>query len=114
MSNIIRKIISKYYYSLESIKNRYPCKIIAVKNIDKFDAPVDIKFIAATKINIRKLQVQEILSDPLLIEKFHPTDSVKLGFLACGEILLKDNMTIEEARKLYLKITNLMFEDILK
>ena len=113
MAGIFKKLINKYHYSIESIKNRYPCKIIEIKNLTEFNEITEIKYIAATKLNIRTATARDILSDPLLVEKFHPTDGVKLGFLACGEILLKDNISIEEARNLYLVITNQMFQEII-
>lgn len=97
---------------MESIKNRYPCKIINIKNLNDFSTPTEVQFLAATKINIRTSTTQAILDDPLMVEKFHPTDGVKLGFLACGEILLKENISLEEARRLYLKITHHMFQEV--
>ncbi|MBA2650118.1 MAG: hypothetical protein H0U75_11125 [Legionella sp.] len=112
MANLFKKFINRYHYSLESIKNRYPCKMIFVKNIVDFDKKTEIQYIAASKVNIRTSSVQDILDDPLLIEKFHPTDGVKLGFLACGEIFFKNNITMDESKKLYLKILNHMFEGI--
>lgn len=112
MAHLFKKLINRYHYSMESIKNRYPCKIIGVKNLSDFSKPTEIQFLAATKINVRTSTTQAILDDPLLVEKFHPTDGVKLGFLACGEILLKENSSIEEARRLYLLIINHMFQDI--
>lgn len=113
MGSFLKKMINRYHYSMESIKNRYPCKIIGIKNINDFNKPSEIQFLAATKLNIRSSTVQSILDDPLIVEKFHPTDGVKFGFLACGEILLRDNISIEEARRLYLSIINHMFEDII-
>lgn len=112
MNVIFRKLINKCYYAIESIKNRYPCKIIDVKNLDNFNIPTEIKYLAATKLNIRTATTQSILDDPLLVEKFHPTDGVKLGFLACGEILLKDNISIDDAKRLYQEITSHMFQNI--
>lgn len=97
---------------MESIKNRYPCKIIDIKNLTDFNKNTEVQFLAATKINIRTSAVQDILEDPLLIEKFHPTDGVKLGFLACGEILLRENLSLEEAKSIYVKIINHMFQDL--
>ena len=111
MTSLFEKVINKYHYAIESIKNRYPCKIISTKNIDCFDKDTVIQYQAASRLNIRYSTTQELLNDPLLIEKFHPTDGVKLGFLACGEILLKEDMPLEKARELYLKIINQMFND---
>ena len=110
MAGMLRKLINRYHYSIESIKNRYPCKIIQIKKINDFSAPTEVQFLAATKINVRTATAQAILDDPLLVEKFHPTDGVKLGFLACGEILLKENASLDEVRQLYLMITKRMFQ----
>lgn len=112
MSSFVRKLINKYHYSLESIKNRYPCKIIKLKELSDLQKPSEITYIAATKFNIHTTTAQTILEDPLLVEKFHPTDGVKLGFLACGEILLKETTSIDEVKKLYKKIIEHMFQDL--
>lgn len=111
MADLLKKLINKFHYSIESIKNRYPCKIIDVLNLYDFSKPSEIRFLAATKINIRTSETKAILEDPLLIEKFHPTDGVKLGFLACGEILLSDNISLDEARALYMQIITNMFQE---
>ena len=111
MKKIISGIKDRYYYAIESIKNRYPCKIIAISNIAHHDKPAEIKYQAVTKINVRSSTAKEILNDPLLVEKFHPTDGVKLGFLACGEILLKECATIEDARNKFQLIMHRMLTD---
>ena len=108
MKNIFSGLINRYHYTVESIKNRYPCKIIAVSHGEGQDKPAKIKYQAATKINIRISTAKDILDDPLLVEKFHPTDGVKLGFLACGEILLKDCATVDEAKERFQKIIQQM------
>ena len=114
MSRVLSKIIDKYHYAMESIKNRYPCKVVQVINTDNFSKNTRIKYQAASKINIRESSIQSILDDPLLLEKFHPTDGVKFGFISCGEILLRENISIEQARELYKEITKNMFADILE
>ena len=108
MKKIFSGIINRYYYTIESIKNRYPCKIIAVSDFVGDDKIAKIKYQAVTKINIRTSTAKDILDDPLLVEKFHPTDGVKMGFLACGEILLKDCLTIDEAREKFKTIIHEM------
>lgn len=114
VAGMFKRIINRYYYSLESIKNRYPCKIINVKNIRCFDKQTEVQFIAASKVNVRLATPQDILNDALLVEKFHPTDGVKLGFLACGELLLRQNLSLEDIRALYLDISTHMFQDMIK
>ena len=108
MKKIISTITNRYHYARESIKNRYPCKIITVEYPVGHDKFAKIQYQAATKINIRTSTSKEILDDPLLVEKFHPTDGVKLGFLACGEILLNDCTTIAEARERFQLIMHKM------
>ena len=95
---------------MESIKNRYPCKIIDTVNLCDFSQETKITFLAATKTNIRTCSVKNIIDDPLLVEKFHPTEAVKLGFIAFSEIILKEGISIEEARDLYSKIIRSMFD----
>ncbi|MBS0350086.1 MAG: hypothetical protein JSR33_02680 [Proteobacteria bacterium] len=111
-AKFIENLKNDFYYSIESIKNRYPCKIVKVKNTESYNKKASVLYQAATKINIRESTVAEILSDPLLIEKFHPTDGIKLGFLSAGEILLKESNNLEEAREKYQKILKGMFANL--
>lgn len=111
MFKFINNIKNRLDYSIESIKNRYPCKIIKISWIDNSEENSTVTYRAVTKLNIRQSSPKEILDDPLLIEKFHPTDCVKLSFLAAGEILLKKVNNLEEAKELYKKIINGMFKE---
>ena len=111
MPNIISNIKDRFYYTLESIKNRYPCKIIKIKNIENL-GEARIIYRAVTKYNIRECSAKDIIDDPLLLEKFHPTDCIKLSFLAAGEILLKKVNSLDEAKDLYKKIISEMFKDL--
>jgi hypothetical protein len=97
---------------MESIRNRYPCKIIGVANLNDFSKKTSITYQAATKINIRTSLTKDVLDDPLLVEKFHPTDCIRLSFLAFGELILSGELSIEEAKERYNKISQSMFEDI--
>lgn len=112
MLNIIKRIVNQYHYSIASIKNRYPCKIIDIKDVCNFSKETIITYQAVTKLNVRKCSPKKILDDPILLEKFHPTDGVKLGFIAFGEILLKENISMDEARLLFNKIAKNMFENL--
>ena len=108
MQKMFSGIINRYHYTIASIKNRYPCKIIAISDLDSHDKTAKIRYRAVTKINVRTSTAKDILDDPLLVEKFHPTDGVKLGFLACGEILLKNCLTLDEAKEKFQQIINEM------
>lgn len=112
MMNILGKVKNKLIYSLESIKNRYPCKLIKVKNHTDFNQKTLVTYQAVTRFNLRELTLEEILSDPMVIEKFHPTDAVKIGFLSAAEILLKNDKTIDQIKKDYEEIAANMFKDL--
>lgn len=112
MLKFMKKMVNRYHYSIASIKNRYPCKIIKIKDICDLSKSPSITYQAVTKLNICKKTVKEILDDPVLVEKFHPTDAVKFGFIAFGDILLNEGSTIEESRVIFKKIAKEMFSDL--
>jgi hypothetical protein len=70
-----------------------------------------VRFHAVSKLHVRDVEIDSLLNDQELIEKFHPTDGVKLGFLSAVEIL-KTQTSIEDAEKLFQKITQQMFDNI--
>lgn len=112
MKKTIEKLKNKFHYSIESIKNRYPCKIIKVKDhLDKLKT-TKITYQAVNRLNLRKSCIDEILNDPMIVEKFHPTDAVKLGFLAAGEILLKNKKTLSEIQQEYETIIQCMLANL--
>ncbi len=108
MNKFVSGIINRYYYAFESIKNRYPCRILRILDLEDLNKTTKIKYQAVTKINICTASIKDVLEDPMLVEKFHPTDAIKLGFLACGEVLLRDCKTIEEVRQRFKKISQEM------
>lgn len=113
LNNAIEKITGYFSYSIASIKNRYPCKIIGIKqNNNSSNVKNEIVYQAVNKINIRKSTAKDIISDSMLIEKFHPTDGVKLGFISAGEILFDDPaLTLDEIKILHRKIVEDMFKE---
>ncbi len=112
IGNVMGNIVNRFHYSIESIKNRYPCKIIKVKNESDLNKNTYIIYQAVTKLNIRESSLKELLEDSLLIEKFHPTDCIKLGFLSATEILIKNKSCSEETKNQYVKLVNGMFKDV--
>lgn len=112
MKNPFSALKNRFYYAAESIKNRYPCKIINVHNEIILHKKIIISYQAATKLNVRQISLEDLLDDPLLIEKFHPTDCVKLGFLSAAEILIKKQKTLEESFTKYQQISKKMFSDL--
>lgn len=110
MRALFDRIVNKYHYKIESIKNRYPCKIVNIQNLGCSEKEPNIIYCAGSKINIRESTAKEILDDPLLIEKFHPTDGVKLGFIAFGQLILKEKNDDAQIN-LYKKISENMFKN---
>ena len=108
---MINNLSNKICYKLESIKNRYPCKIIKIKNCFQEKSKTSIIFQAVNRFNLRDMKLEEILNDPLLVEKFHPTDCIKMGFLAAGEILNSDNHSNTQAKQEFRSIFKKMFEN---
>jgi hypothetical protein len=112
MSKLIEKFKNKLHYSIESIHNRYPCKLIKIKHAGDFKKNSRVIYRAVTKLNIRECSIKEVLDDTSLVEKIHPTDCIKLGFIALGDILLKECSSIEEAQTKYKQIINEMLKDM--
>ncbi|MCX7125449.1 MAG: hypothetical protein NTU49_06840 [Gammaproteobacteria bacterium] len=112
MRKIVEKLKNKFSYSFESIKNRYPCKLVRVKNHNVFDKKTLVTYQAVNRFNLRDLTLESLLNDPMIVEKFHPTEAVKIGFLSAGEILLKGEKSLEEIKREYQKIVTNMFKDL--
>ena len=111
MKKMVEKLKNKFYYSIDSIRNRYPCKLIKIKNHYDINKKTMITYQAVNRLNVRESTLENILNDAMIIEKFHPTEAVKIGFLSAGEILLKSGKSFEEVRSNYEKIISHMFSD---
>lgn len=111
MKKIAEKLKNKFHYTIESIRNRYPCKLIKIKNFDDPNKKTLVTYQAVGRFNVRESTLENILNDPMIIEKFHPTDAVKIGFLSAGEILLKGNRNREEIQRDCELIISNMFND---
>jgi len=112
MRSIIGKITESIHYSLASIRNRYPCKIVNIKQSENESLKNKILYQAVNKVNIRSSTTKDIISDSMLVEKFHPTDCVKLGFISAGEILFGDSaLTLDEIKNLHKSIVDKMFKE---
>lgn len=110
--SILEKVKNRIIYSFESVKNRYPCRIIKIKNLVNFDTKTLVTYQAVTRFNLRELTLETILNNSMIVEKFHPTDAVKLGFLSAAEILLKNDKTLDEIKLDYQKVALGMFKDL--
>ncbi len=85
--SITAKSTNRAIYFQESIKNRYPCKIIGYS----YEKGITIvHFCILGKIhNIHQISSKDLLSDGSLLEKFHPKDAAKIGFSIGCDVLLE-------------------------
>src|SRR3990167_7040977 len=98
MKKMVEKLKNKFYYSIDSIRNRYPCKLIKIKNHYDINKKTMITYQAVNRLNVRESTLENILNDAMIIEKFHPTEAVKIGFLSAGGILFKKGKSFLESR----------------
>jgi len=74
-------------YSTMSMRNRYPCLLVGEKHLYDKHTTI-IQYVIKSKRDTEyEISVDELLNDLLLIEKFHPTQAVKIGCIAMGDIL---------------------------
>ena len=111
MKGILNKLKQRSIYSIESIKNRYPCRIIDIKYIDDTSRHAEVTYSCATRLNVRTSTIEDLLDDKVLIEKFHPSDCIKLGFISAGEILVK-NTEREKRQSQFFHIARQMIEKV--
>ena len=110
MRAFFNKLKARYDYSVESVKNRYPCKVIAIKYADDWSRSCEITYQYVTRLNIRKTKLKELLADRLLVEKFHPSDCVRFGFISAGEILFRECADETDLKKRYQRIIGKMLD----
>lgn len=67
-------------------KNKYPYKLVGAKSSSLKKGTTIMFTIFGKREGYEKI-LQELLNDKLTIEKFHPTETVKFGFIALGDAL---------------------------
>ena len=92
-------------YHFLSIKNRYPCRITA-ERIDPLTQETNVVYRVSPRRDEFEIKLKSLLDQPLLIEKFHPTETIRLGFMAFGDIFF--NQSKEDAHKQYQHIIQKM------
>jgi hypothetical protein len=116
---LFKRVNNFFSYASASIKNRYPCKIEEILYLYDLTQDTQIQYRVLTRFDVRIQTIQEILLDPLLIEKFHPSDGARFGFIAAADLLLKKrspNATIQvnELLKEYKAVGDKMFCDYME
>lgn len=107
MKNQLSKISNTCVYFLSTMKNRYPCRILEIylNNEKKYCA----RFKAGGKFSSIDMEICELTKDSALIEKFHPLESMQLGFLSTYNLLFSDSQ--ENVSQDYKKILNNIMEN---
>lgn len=92
MKKMVKKFLSKFgllpaatAYHYLSIKNRYPCRVVGERINSKTQETIVIYKVSPRKEEF-EINLKDLLDQPLLIEKFHPTEAIRLGFMAFGDI----------------------------
>ncbi len=93
------------FYHFSSIKNRYPCRVTA-ERIDSTTQETIVVYRVSPRKDEFEIKLKSLLDQPLLIEKFHPTEAIRLGFMAFGEIFF--NQPKETAYQQYQDIVKKM------
>ncbi len=99
---LLRNIQNALIYSVTAIKNRYPCKIDTF-HLFAESKPTEIEYRVLNRFDVRIHNIHDIVLNNSLLEKFHPSDALKLGVILAGDMLFKDNesMTYEELHEKY-------------
>ena len=109
MNHFLLKIKDGWHYFMSRGRNRYPCRFVKVINIGHSSKPLKITYSAISLQHIREITPKEIFSDPFLIEKFHPNDAAKIGFIAAAEVLLKNTASLQEGKERYQRMLETSF-----
>ncbi|HSW68655.1 MAG TPA: hypothetical protein VLI69_00675 [Gammaproteobacteria bacterium] len=72
------------YLDLAVRENKYPCKLVASKTTHKKNCTT-IVFTILGKREGHEKSLSSLLADNELLEKFHPTEAIKFGFIDFGD-----------------------------
>jgi len=79
-------------------RREYPVKIVG-ERFCKNNTETVILYRISPKKEAFEMPLKELLEDAILIEKIHPYQAVKLGFMACGEIMFNYKDGEDQKRK---------------
>ena len=79
--------INSIYYYFATHRNQYYCKLIGEKLNPQEKSNTIILYRLLGKRDIFEISIRELLDNRDLLEKFHPTEAVKLGAIAMGDML---------------------------
>ena len=80
MVNFIKNQINRVYYGIAAMRNRYACKIVEIKHFNLEKQPI-VRYQTFSRFHIYESNLRDIAMDKDLLEKFHPNDSWKIGYL---------------------------------
>ncbi len=92
--NFNSKITFKNYcfknncFDLSILKNTYPCKLVGGK-LNRINMNTIIIFTILGKRDGHEKPLRELIMNKDFIEKFHPIDAIKFGFISLGDRLFK-------------------------
>ena len=96
ITNFLSNAVNSFYYYTAARANRYPCKLVGEKLTDDAKTTHIIYRIVGKK-GIHEISIPDLLDDEKLLARFHPTEAVKFGAIAVGDVLF--NIPEEEKIK---------------
>lgn len=98
VQNFISDVIGFIQYRKATKSNYYPCKLIGEKPNNAEQSNTVIIYRHIGKREIFEISVKDLLDKRDLLERFHPTEAVKFGAIAMGDILFQENPGIRKQR----------------
>ncbi|NNM59198.1 MAG: hypothetical protein HKM04_05225 [Legionellales bacterium] len=102
-------LVNFIHYQMENRKNQYQCQLIGEKINASDKVNTVLIFRMMGKRDIHEIPVDKLLEDKTLVEKFCPTDGVKIGIIAMGDMLLNEENQTKAIQKIE-KIKKQMFK----
>lgn len=96
--NKLGQVSSATAYHYLSIKNRYPCRVVGERINSNTQETIVLYKVLPRKEEF-EINLKDLLDQPMLVEKFHPTEAIRLGFMAFGDIFF--NQPKEKAYSKY-------------
>lgn len=105
---MIENIINWIKNVFSSDELRYSCVLVGEKYNDKNETIIVYRI--RNRPDVYETSLEELVTSPWIIEKFHPTDALKLGIIVCGDILSRTPAEQRESR--YQAIKNSIIQNL--
>ena len=87
--------LNKYHEKIQLHKNKYPCRLVGENTENKTNGTTIIFTVLGKRDGYKKL-LSDLISNKDLLNKFHPTEAVKFGFIYMGDTLFEHTNQIKK------------------